>query len=70
MIQKSYKLFCYCCRVKLERDVYTSQPMCDACHVPGHTHTVCTHCNRQVKLNEIVRSASHDLGCVHCYQRR
>ncbi len=33
---------------------------------PGAT---CSHCGQQVKLNEIVRSATHDLGCKHCYQR-
>ncbi|KKL08623.1 hypothetical protein LCGC14_2574010 [marine sediment metagenome] len=31
---------------------------------PGAT---CSHCGQQVKLNEIVRSATHDLGCTHCY---
>ena len=29
--------------------------------------TTCKHCQRTVKLNEIVRSAHHDLGCVNCY---
>lgn len=27
----------------------------------------CKFCNRKVKANEIVRTATHDLGCVHCY---
>lgn len=27
----------------------------------------CKHCQRTVKLNEIIRSATHDLGCVHCF---
>ncbi len=30
---------------------------------PGVT---CQHCGQRVKLNEIVRSATHDLGCKHC----
>ena len=33
---------------------------------PGVT---CQHCGKRVMLNEIVRSATHDLGCKHCYQR-
>jgi hypothetical protein len=28
----------------------------------------CQHCGEQVKLNEIVRSATHDLGCKHCFR--
>lgn len=27
----------------------------------------CPFCNRPVKLNEIVRSADHILGCRYCY---
>ena len=27
----------------------------------------CPFCQRTVKLNEIIRSAHHDLGCVNCY---
>jgi DNA-directed RNA polymerase subunit RPC12/RpoP len=29
----------------------------------------CQHCGQQVKLNEIIRSATHDLGCTHCIGR-
>ncbi len=28
---------------------------------------ICGHCAERVKLNEIIRSATHDLGCIHCY---
>lgn len=28
----------------------------------------CSHCNRTVKLNQIVRSPHRDLGCVYCYK--
>ena len=28
---------------------------------------LCLHCQRDVKVNQIVRSAHHDLGCVFCY---
>ncbi len=31
---------------------------------------LCQHCGKQVKLNEIVRTATHDLGCKHCYKSR
>lgn len=27
----------------------------------------CPFCQREVKINQIVRSAHHDLGCVNCY---
>lgn len=27
----------------------------------------CPICQTQVKLNQIVRSARHVLGCVHCF---
>lgn len=30
--------------------------------------TACPHCGARVKLNELVRSARHILGCVHCYR--
>lgn len=33
---------------------------------PGVT---CGHCGQTVKLNEIVRSSTHDLGCKHCYRK-
>ncbi len=29
----------------------------------------CKHCKRTVRLDQIVRSAHHDLGCVNCYGR-
>mgnify|MGYP001567459456 CR=1 FL=1 len=27
----------------------------------------CPFCKREVKVNQIIRSAHHDLGCVHCF---
>jgi len=30
----------------------------------------CQHCGWWVKANQIVRSATHDLGCIHCYYER
>lgn len=27
----------------------------------------CPQCGERVKLNEIIRSAYHILGCVYCY---
>lgn len=36
--------------------------------VQGDGHRVtCQHCGERVKLNEIVRSAHHELGCAYCY---
>lgn len=30
----------------------------------------CPFCNEQVKLNELVRSTYHIIGCVKCYGNR
>lgn len=27
----------------------------------------CLHCQRNVKVNQIIRDARHDLGCVFCF---
>mgnify|MGYP001615832845 FL=1 len=29
--------------------------------------TTCKHCGRNVRLDQVFRSAHHDLGCVHCF---
>lgn len=35
--------------------------------VPSTGGTQCPYCPRKVRLNELVRSAHHILGCRYCY---
>jgi hypothetical protein len=35
---------------------------------PTTSGTMCPHCGEAVKLNELVRSAHHVLGCRYCYK--
>lgn len=64
--KKPYKLFCYCCRAKLERDTYTSCAYCDACNVPGHTHEPVCNCWVSTKTEQerySIRYGAHSTAC-------